>query len=75
MVVDVQPQFLTQSGVADCSCTILDSYNFPVPGIEVTWSHNCGVDAEFLDSVTAYTNSNGAVTNRLLAKENLSFPV
>lgn len=74
MVVDVSPQHIAQSGIAFCKCQILDDYDFPVPGVEVTWSHNCGGDAEFLDTTTSGTDLNGYVYNRLYIKDQLSFP-
>lgn len=74
MIVDVQPQFITQSGIAYCSCQILDTYNFPKSDITVTWSHNCGSKATFLDPVSSVTNVSGYVYNRLYATQNLDFP-
>lgn len=74
MIVDVQPQFLTLSGIAECSCRILDNYNFPLSGVEVQWSHTCGDKAEFLWSTTSGTDVNGYVYNKLYIKEDLDFP-
>lgn len=74
MQVDVQPQFVSQSGIAYCSCRITDDYGFPVSGAEVTWSHNCGGKAHFLDATTSGTDIEGYVYNRLYADEHLDFP-
>jgi hypothetical protein len=74
MIVDVQPQFLTRSGIAECSCRIMDTYNFPVPGIDVTWSHNCGSNAYFMDATTSGTDADGYVYNRLFITSDLTFP-
>jgi hypothetical protein len=74
MIVDVQPQFLTRSGIAECSCRILDTYNFPKAGVEIVWSHNCGSDAYFMDATTSGTDINGYVYNRLFIDSDLTFP-
>jgi hypothetical protein len=74
MIVDVQPQFLTRSGIAECSCRMLDTYNFPVPGVQITWSHNCGSKAYFMDAAVSGTDANGYVHNRLYITQDLTFP-
>ena len=43
-------------------------------GVEVTWSHNCGGKAHFLDATTSGTDIEGYVYNRLYADEHLDFP-
>jgi hypothetical protein len=74
MIVDVQPQFMTRSGIAECSCRILDTYNFPVSSVQIVWSHNCGSKAHFLDATTSGTDANGYVHNRLYIDQDLTFP-
>ena len=74
MQVDVQPQFVTQSGIAECSCRILDDYGFPVEGITVIWSNNCGAKAHFLATTSGTTDAEGYIYNQLYADENLDFP-
>ena len=74
LVVDVEPQFLTLSGIAYCTGRILDDYSFPIEGAQVIWSHNCGSNATFLDNTTAVTDANGYVHNRLFITKDLTFP-
>jgi hypothetical protein len=74
IILDVQPQFITQSGVAYCSCQVLDTYNFPLSGASVGWGHNCGSKARFLDSTITTTNVSGYSYNRLYVDQLLDFP-
>lgn len=73
MVLNMDPVFIPGNEIADCRCTVLDNYRFPVYNAEVNWTVTSGAGV-FLDGATTYTNASGIAYNRLQTYSGVEMP-